>query len=224
MRIISPSCHDCGWDTFPLDKNPYTVQGSRHIMGYGVLLAPAIPIFMSGDEFDAEYKPLPRHTPDLYGKGEPGSGKWLYASWLQWDQLEKAKHRDMLNDVKRILKIRSEHTDLIHAPSPLGAEITIRRVEVKSEIRLPVPYVLSNGKRALLIAGNPTANDVEIQLDLSPEILGFSKTSESLNITELWPLEKNDHMVDMNNLSGLKVTIPADGKAGGGLYVARFDI
>ena len=75
LRVISPSCHDCGWDGFPKDKNPYTTQGSRHVMGYGVLLAPAIPIIMSGDEFDANYKPLPNHTPDLYGKGVAGTAK-----------------------------------------------------------------------------------------------------------------------------------------------------
>ena len=45
---IQLSCHDQGWDGFPLDRSPYTAQGSRALMGYSCLFAPAIPIFFSG--------------------------------------------------------------------------------------------------------------------------------------------------------------------------------
>jgi len=223
LRVISPSCHDCGWDGFPLDKNPYTTQGSRHVMGYGVLFAPAIPIIMSGDEFDADYKPLPRHTPDLYGIGEPGKGRWLYGSWLQWDQLEKDSHRAMFNDVKRMLEIRREHTDLIHAPAPGETDLRMKSVPLISNDKFPVPYILSNGKRALLIAGNPTDNDVEANIELSIEILGLPPETKVLKMTELWADEKKSISMSAGEFSKYQFTIPADGKSGGGLYVVRFE-
>lgn len=223
-RIISPSCHDCGWDTFPLDKNPYTVQGSRHVMGYGTLFAPAIPIFMSGDEFDADYIPLPGHTPDLYGKGEPGTGRWLYASWIQWDQLNKKRHKEMLKDVKRMLQIRRSHRDLIHAPSPGKSTIKMTGAPVRSKGKLPVPYILSNSERALLIAGNPANVDVDVKVELSLSLLDLPSDIKKLKVTELWPEERESQILTVEELSDYQFTISADLQPGGGLYVARFEL
>jgi len=224
LRVISPSCHDCGWDGFPLDKNPYTTQGSRHVMGYGTLFAPAIPIMMSGDEFDAEYKPLPKHTPGLFGKGEPGTGRWLYGSWLQWDQLKDNRRSAMLKDVKRMMKIRKEHEDLIHAVIPGKADITINPVKVKSLENLPVPYILTNKKRALLVIGNPSDKDMEIELEISLESLGFQSDIKLLKVNDLWPVEQAAHKIKTDELSKYKGTVPADGNPGGGLKVVRFEI
>ena len=223
LRVISPSCHDCGWDGFPLEKNPYTVQGSRHVMGYGALFAPAIPIFMSGDEFDADYKPFPHHTPDLYGKGEPGKGRWLYGSWLQWEQLEKDRHRSMLNDVKRMLEIRKDHPDLIYAPAADESNLKMKSAPLISPEILPVPYILSNGKRAILIAGNPTRNDVEGRIQLTTALLDLPIETKLFNVTELWPDEKETQRMGIKELSEYNFTITADGKSGGGLHVVRFE-
>jgi len=222
-RVISPSCHDCGWEGFPLDKNPYTAQGSRHVMGYGVLFAPAIPIFMSGDEFDADYRPFPHHTPDLYGKGELGKGRWLYGSWLQWDQLEEERHQAMLTDVKRMLEIRKDHTDLIYAPAPGETELEMNSVPLITKNRLPVPYVLSNGKRALLIAGNPKVDDIEARIELSIALLDLPIETKVLKVTELWPVEKESQIMTAEDLAKYICTIPGDKKAGGGLHVVRFE-
>jgi len=224
LRVISPSCHDCGWEGFPLDKNPYTTQGSRHVMGYGVLFSPAIPIIMSGDEFDAEYKALPKHTPDLYGKGKAGAGRWLYGSWLQWDQLKKERHSAMLKDVKRMLSIRREHTDLIYAPAPDEQNIKMNSVPSKSKDELPVPYVLSNGKRALLIVGNPSADEVTVELELTIANLNLPTETKHLKVTELWPAEKTSRNMSVRELSAYTCTVSADHKSGGGLNVIRFEL
>jgi len=224
LRVISPSCHDCGWDSFPLDKNPYTTQGSRHIMGYGVLFAPAIPIIMSGDEFDAEYKALPNHTPDLYGKGEAGTGRWLYGSWLQWDQLKEKRHSDMHKDVKRMLAIRREHTDLIRAIKPGETDIKMKAIPVLSDNNLPVPYILSNGKRALLVIGNPTNKDLNVKLNISNDILGFAQTINELKATILWPDTQETVNITKQELSQYSCIVPADYNRGGGLHIIRFEI
>ena len=52
---IQLSCHDNGWTGFPLDKSPYVAQGSRALFGYSFLFSPMIPIFFSGEEFDATF-------------------------------------------------------------------------------------------------------------------------------------------------------------------------
>jgi len=224
LRVISPSCHDCGWEGFPLDKNPYTTQGSRHVMGYGAIFSPAIPIIMSGDEFDAEYKALPKHTPDLYGKGEAGAGRWLYGSWLQWDQLKEDRHSAMLKDVKRMLEIRREHNDLIYAPAPDDLNLVMNSAPLKSSYNIPVPYILSNGERALLVVGNPFKEEITIDLELTIENLDLSSDAAQIKVTELWPLEKPSRNMGVQELSDYTCTVPADHQSGGGLHVVRFEL
>jgi len=192
-------------------------------MGYGVLFAPAIPIIMSGDEFDAEYKALPNHTPDLYGKGEAGTGRWLYGSWLQWDQLKEKRHSDMHNDVKRMLAIRREHTDLIRAIKPGETDIKMKAIPVLSDNNLPVPYILSNGKRALLVIGNPTNKDLNVKLNISNDILGFPQPMKNLKATILWPNNQEPVNITKQKLSQYSCIVPADYNRGGGLHITRFE-
>jgi len=223
LRVISPSCHDCGWDGFPKEKNPYTVQGSRHVMGYGVLLAPAIPIIMSGAEFDAEYVPLPNHTPDLYGKGEKGAGRWLYGSWLQWEQLNMERHSAMLRDSKRLLTIRRNHRDLIHAVPVEQSDIQVIEVPAVHDQNLPVPYILTNSTRALLVAGNPSQSDINVSMEITHKRLGFSADIKSVQLTELWPVEQESRVISIEELSDYQCSVPADYLSGGGLQVLRFE-
>jgi len=223
LRVISPSCHDSGWDGFPAGKNPYSVQGSRFVFGYGVLFAPAIPIFMSGEEFDADYKPLPDLTPDLYGKGKAGTGTWLYGSWLQWDQLSEKKHNDMLKDVKRMLAIRREHRDLIHAVSPDNVDIKLTAVPIQFEKELPVPYVLSNSRRALLVIGNPTNQYIDVELNITLKQLNLPKATKTIKVLELWPTEQKARQMTARDLLNYSCTVPADRNLGGGLWIVRFE-
>lgn len=83
---VQLSCHDDGWEDFQ-GTNPYVAQGSRFIFGYGALFSGMIPIFMAGEEFDAQYVPLPKLSPNLFGGADPGQGTWLYGSMLQWTSL-----------------------------------------------------------------------------------------------------------------------------------------
>jgi len=223
FRVVAPSCHDCGWDGFPLDENPYTVRGSRHIFGYATLFVPAIPLFMSGEEFDAQYVPLPRHTPGLFGAGEPGTGRWLYASWLQWDQLDQPSSQGMLRDVKRMIEIRSQHADLIHGLDMSDKNLVIKSVDVTRGTELPVPYILTNGKRALLIVGNPDSELHKIVLNINAETLGLKTRRNRVRMTSLWPEEQASKTMKLKKLSALVIEIPADGEPGGGLQVIRFD-
>lgn len=152
---IQMSCHDNGWDGFPLDENPYGIQGSRYVAGYSALLAPGIPIFMSGEEFNADYRAIPWHAPDLYGKGEEGKGRWLYGSWLDWEQLKIPEKAAMLSDMKRLISIRKEYSHLIK-PCKMGeTERNLRSVAYDAPEELPIPYIYQGGKEYLFVAANP---------------------------------------------------------------------
>jgi hypothetical protein len=71
------------YDTrFPAGRNPYSAEGSRAIFGYSFLFTPMIPLFMGGEEFDANFRPLPELSPDLYSGRMPGRGHWLYGAQL----------------------------------------------------------------------------------------------------------------------------------------------
>ena len=154
------SCHDSGWQGFPEKDNPYVAQGSRYLFGYSVLLAPSIPVFMAGEEFNADFKPLPRLSPDLYGKTPPGpKSKWLYGSWIQWDQLDQPDKKAMLKDVQRMLSIRRDQKEIIHAVSAGDQEKHILSVEASSANgKIPVPFLLWAKNKALLVAANPSTN------------------------------------------------------------------
>lgn len=218
LRIIAPSCHDCGWDGFPLDRNSYTVRGSRHVMGYATLLAPAIPLFMAGEEFWADYVPLPGHTPGLFGNGEPGTGRWLYASWLQWDQLTQPEGLAMFQDTKRLLEIRRANADLIHAFDH-GGEVELRGIDYEGPEDLPKPYMLINDQHALLVAANPGDHEIDLQLWLTTEDLSAFGNPRKIEIQPIWPQDGRSSRMRLRKIEPIRISIPADYQPGGGLAI-----
>jgi hypothetical protein len=213
---VQLSCHDNGWDGSPLDKNAYAAQGSRFVFGYTVLLAPGVPIFMSGEEFNADYMPLPKHTPGLFGKGEPGTGRWLYASWLQWEQLENAEKQAMLADVKRLIQIRRTNSDLIR-PAPVGKSLEyLHGVSYNATADVPVPYLYQGKDKFILIAGNPHTNqDVTITFKL-PEELGLTG-QQALVVNDVW--NNTLARLTVRDFEQYTFTIKHDKTPGGGMLV-----
>ncbi len=163
---IQISCHDNGWEGFPKGENPYFLQGSRYLAGYSALLAPGVPIFMAGEEFDADYRPIPWHAPDLYGKGKEGDGTWLYGSWMDWEQLKIPEKAAMFADMKQLISIRKKYGYMIK-PCKMGEyERNFCSVGYQAEEELPIPYVYKEGKELLLIAANPEEHAVTVAFDL----------------------------------------------------------
>ena len=213
-RSTQISSHDDGWETFPADANPYVAEGSRCVFGYSCLFTPSIPVFMSGEEFDADYKPLPRHTPDLYGKGERGKGKWLYASWIQWDQLKEKKHAEMLADVKKMIAIRKQNSDVFCASTTADAP-KILELEYKADQTIPVPYIIWNGKKAFVVAGNNTDKDVQCTVTIPVEKIGLAKIK---SCTDLW--NNKTLPVKSNTIS---FVIKKDKTAAGGVIIIKLE-
>ncbi|MCL2661673.1 MAG: alpha-amylase family glycosyl hydrolase, partial [Acidobacteriaceae bacterium] len=117
---VQISCHDNGWEGFPLDSNPYVAQGRRSVFGYAALFSPMIPIFFSGEEFNADFHPLPNLSPALYGDKDAGKGRWLYGAMLDWNELNDPGHKDMFLDVQKMISIRRQHSSVLGAAA--GAE------------------------------------------------------------------------------------------------------
>lgn len=213
------SCHDEGWEGFSDTENPYVAEGSRCLFGYSCLFTPAIPIFMAGEEFDADYKRLPELSYYLYKKERIGEGKWLYGSWIQWDQLKQKRHREMLADVKKMLAIRKQEKDVIHSVDNVAMP-KIERVSYKAAVSVPVPYILWNDRKAILIAGNNTDKNVKITTTLPLEKTGMASASK-IRITDLW--NGGSKVVSAKYLSNFSFTIKKDRTAGGGLAVYKIE-
>ena len=214
------SCHDDGWEGFALNENPYTAEGSRYLFGYSSLFTPSIIVFMAGEEFAADFVPNPNLSPYLFEKKDIGKGKWLYGSWLQWDQLNKKKHADMLSDVKKMLSIRKQESDLICA-MPNDVIPKIDSLKFSSKTKLPIPYIMWNDNKAIIVAGNNTNKDVNISVDIPLDKIGMGKASKII-VTDLWNGGKKE--VSSSELNSLNVKIKKDKVVGGGVAILKLEI
>ena len=214
------SCHDEGWEGFCDTENPYLAEGSRCIFGYSCLFTPAIPIFMAGEEFDADYVPLPTLSYYLYKKERIGEGKWLYGSWIQWEQLKQKRHREMLADVKKMIAIRKQEKDVIHSVLN-DARPPIVPVEYSSSENIPVPYILWNKQKAILVAGNNLDKDVKLTAKLPLDKINMAEASQ-IKITDLW--NGGERIISVKNTSNFTLTIKKDKTAGGGIAIYKIEV
>jgi hypothetical protein len=213
------SCHDNGWTGFPLDKNPYVAQGSRSIFGYSFLFSPMIPIFFSGEEFNATFHALPELAPDLYGGKDAGKGRWLYGCMLDWNEINEPGHRDMLADVKKMMAIRKQYAEIL-AMCPGGVSPNLNAVQYESNIEVPTPYLRWSDRSAILIAANRN-RDKEASLKLKIDLAGIGLSSRgSYTVTDLWSNADPVHLTEAE-LADFRCVVKRDGIAGGGLAVFK---
>ncbi|MGD0732580.1 MAG: alpha-amylase family glycosyl hydrolase [Terracidiphilus sp.] len=213
------SCHDNGWAGFPLDKNPFVVQGSRSVFGYSVLFSPMIPIFFSGEEFDAAFHALPDLSPNLYGDKDAGKGRWLYGAMLDWNELKAPEHREMFIDVKKMMAIRKKYSEIL-AMCPGGKEPNLKAITFEANIKVPVPYVRWNERSAIVVAANGNRDEnasLKLKIDLAQIELGGHG---SYTLTDLWSTAE-PRKLTAAELGDLSCTVKRDGVAGGGLAVFR---
>ncbi len=186
-------------------------------MGYCALLAPTIPIMMRGDEFNADYVPIPYLAGSLFGDKRHNDGYWCYGSWIQWDQLRDPGKASMWQDTKRLLDIRRRYAPLIHAynmSTPEGI-LELPNMNLSTE-KLPVPYVLYDGKEALLVAANPTSRDIEIKVQIPYQKIGFTKARD-VKLKDLW--SRNPVRTKLHDDGTIEFLVPKDQVPNGGLAV-----
>jgi hypothetical protein len=217
------SCHDAGWQGFPAGVNPYVAKGSRYTFGYSFLLAPSIPVFMAGEEFNADFRPLPRLSPDLYGK-KPFSdlSRWLYGSWIQWDKLNQPDNKAIFEDVKHLLSIRKSESDIIHAIKPGDKIKNILSVNIISiDKNIPVPYLMWAKNKAILVAANPLTDvDIDLTVNVPLEQAGLSQSK--FKVTNLWNGGK-PVVLFKEDLKQYKIHILKDKQPKGGIVVYKIE-
>jgi hypothetical protein len=217
------SCHDNGWNTFPAGINPYVAEGSRYLFGYSFLLTPTIPVFMAGEEFNADYTPLPRLAPDLFGKIPPSAkSRWLYGSWIQWDQLKQPDKKAMWNDVQHMLAIRKSERDIIHAIKLSDKNKKILSVEIiHPDSKLPVPYLMWNNNTAILVAANPlTDRDIDITVKIPLEQAGLRQ--DKFKVTNLW-IGGKSVVLTKDELQLFRIKIKRDKQPRGGVVIYKIE-
>jgi hypothetical protein len=218
---IQLSCHDNGWTGFPLDKNPYVAQGSRALFGYSFLFSPMIPIFFSGEEFNATFHALPELSPDLYGDKNAGKGRWLYGAMLDWNELKEAEHKEMLNDVQKMIRIRKEFPGVL-AMWPGGKEPNLKAIRCQGNIKTPVPYLRWNDRTAIVVAANRNKNvDAKLALAIALDGTGIEGHGK-YSVTDIWS-GSEAKTYSAAELRGFQCTVKRDESAGGGLSVLKIE-
>ncbi len=212
---IQLSCHDNGWEGFD-GTNAFAAKGSRHVIGYGCMLAPGIPVFMAGEEFNADYRPPPgtRFTSQV----NPDYDKmlWLYANWIDWEQLDIPEKKAMFEDTSKILAIRNENRHLVKAVR-MGIKANVARLYARSYDVLPIPYIYLGDGEAIVVAANPsTEKDTELSFRFT-DVLPYG---ERYTVTTLFGPEKTASGTT-EELGEEVFKIARDKMPGGGLLVLK---
>lgn len=210
---VQLSCHDEGWVSGP--GNYYRVKGHRGNLAY-TLFGYNLPVFMAGEEFNAEPVSLPSLEKELFGGGGPGG--WLYGAWLQWDQVERSPHREMLADFKKMLAIRREHRDLLH-----GDRSTTRILRVPhTPSTRPIPYVrFIPGQAAIVVAASHEDTQVS-PMTLAIPLAAMGLAGRDLyQVTDLW--DGTTALCSEADLAQYAVTVPRARAAAGGVRVFRIE-
>ncbi len=215
------SCHDNGWQGFPLGKNPYVAQGSRALFGYSCLLTPMIPLFFSGEEFNATFRPIPWESPFLYGGKDPGKGRWLYGCMLDWNELNDPAHREMFEDVKKMIAVRKREAGIL-ALLPDQEQPNLMAVPHQADTAVPVPYVRWSPRGAILVAANrDTGRDARLKLQIPLNVIGLAGHA-SYKVSNLWPGGEASTLAE-KDLADFPCTVKHDKTPGGGLRVFKIE-
>lgn len=203
------SCHDHGWTGLP--GNHFYLKGSRARAAHGTLLGPVIPLFLAGEEFDADPVHLPALTQDLYGKGGPGG--WMYGNRIVWQQLDEPAKAAMHADVRTMLAMRRKYPHILNA----SGLVKIAMVPNDGTTAM-FPYALASGPEALIVLASEAEQPVTVQIRVPRDELGFDARAE-LVITDAVSGEPIEGSAD----GILGVRIGPDRTPGGGfrlLHVA----
>jgi len=230
------SCHDNGWTdvttagaaAFPLEKkSAYSAQGSRAAFGYSFLFTPMVPIFMAGEEFDADFHALPDLSPDLYGGRKPGAGRWLYGGQLKWSEVEQPRHHAMLEDVRRMLAIRRQEATVLGPQLRGDIEPRLVAVPYLSDITVPVPYMRWNGSTGIVVMANrSTEADAHLKLSIPLNRLrGSTAVGEArYRVLDLWRGgAPRTRTYTAGSLSNFDYVVKRDKQPRGGIGVLKIE-
>jgi hypothetical protein len=180
-----------------------------------------IPLFFSGEEFNASFRSIPWADAHLYGGKEPGKGSWLYGTMLDWSELDDPAHRAMFEDVKKMIAVRKREAGIL-AVGPDQKEPPLMAVPHETDIDVPVPYLCWNQDAALLVAGNlDTKLDAHLKMEIPLLVIGLAGHAH-YKITDLWPGGKTI-ILTARDMTDFACTVRRDRTPGGGLRVFKIE-
>lgn len=142
------TCHD----------NRISLQSDPVFFGYQAILSPFIPIWYLGDEWN---------NPDTMTQ----STSWKWPNPVQWDI--KSQNRDLFETIKKLIRIRREHSDIFenfpadHRTTNIDKVITDRPELCQAYVRF------ANQKGVIIVPNNGTTN-CRIKVTIPYDIIGIS--------------------------------------------------
>ena len=222
------SCHDEG--ILMGEGNYYALRGSRFKFGYCAVFGYNIPLFMAGEEFNANVHCVSKLQKKIYDGFETSkeidfyddnhdtpAGGWLLGNRLNWSEIDLPTKKEMLEDCKKILRIRNENSDLLHYDRKATNILSTKCIPKSGS----TPYIRYNAfGQAILVVGNEGIEERDFVIKIPLNEMGWKEEGE-YKITNLWTNEIK--IVRAKNMKCLKVTVPGDYNAGGGVRAYRIE-
>jgi hypothetical protein len=143
------------------DRQPkdgyYGADGRLVYFGYGMLLAPVIPFWFMGEEFNAPV--------NLRGFER------LYFNQLDWSAFEE--HRSFFEQVKRLIQIRRRYQAVLGPHEPALKDTRIFALAQSGEADLS-PYAVVVPPVAIVVVGKKEAPPGEVTVNLPLDELGLA--------------------------------------------------
>lgn len=226
FATMQVSCHDEGINMGT--GNYYALRGSRFKFGYSAVFGYNIPLFMAGEEFDADFHGVSNLKKKIYEGFESSKeidfydenpentgGGWLLGNRLDWTETELEGHKEMLSDCRKILQIRNDNADILHYNRMETRILPVKCIPKTGS----VPYIrYLEGEAAVLVAGNERITDCEFIVQIPLKELSLPEKG-SYRVTDLW--SGDDRIVDARYMKCLKIAVPGDYKAQGGVRAFR---
>ena len=186
--IVDPDRRFYGYHISSHNDGAYYIKGSRYRFGYEAMFVPVIPLFISGEEFNTPYNPVPNYSRCIYPNDTWWCTDLLMASQVQWDELNKSENRAFFEDCRKMISLRKNETTLNYFAPSLKEANLIAVYNYTASIYAPPPYIRWLGSEAILVVGNSDKNNkLSIAINLLPTLDELNLSGRGLyEITDLW--------------------------------------
>lgn len=184
------SCHD---------SKSYLVKGDPIAIGYQAILAPFIPLWFLGEEWNNS----PKLFLDFYCKRDNYRPKTISPYHVQINWEEKEKNREFFESVKKMIRIRRSYPEIFEYFPDNHRNSNICKVTTDRDDLLQAYARFRNGTAVLVVPNNST-KPAKLQISIPFRAASLNPRSEYA-ITDLM----NDQKITSGKLLDFQATIPA---------------
>lgn len=151
--------------TYVLENHDYKqtlINGNRLAVGYQAMFAPFIPIMTLGTEWNNPHN------------STNSADDSLYFNQIDWWRIDCAAHRYFYEDVKAMIRIRREYSDLFNLDAATIKESNIVKVATTGTANGLTAYARYKNNRAAIIVPNNNNSQANIGVTLNFNDLGLS--------------------------------------------------